>query len=152
MKDFLSLGRMIAHVMATHYIVGCGAVVRNDAGEFLLVRQMGGYWRGLWIFPGGKLEIGETLEQCARREFMEETGCDAAIKKEVGAYVSYDPHTEFEKEVVLIYFRGESAGCRPYAGEGVTDVGWFGIDRIREMAAVGQVPELILKVALDSLS
>ena len=45
--------------MATHYIVDCGAVARNDEGEFLMVRQQGGYWQGLWIFPGGKLEVGD---------------------------------------------------------------------------------------------
>jgi ADP-ribose pyrophosphatase YjhB (NUDIX family) len=141
---------MIALVMATHYIVGCGAVVRNGRGEFLMVRQMSGYWRGLWIFPGGKLELGESLEHCARREFLEETGCDVAIKNEIGAYVSYDPDTEFEKQVVLVYFMGESANCKPIIGEGVTEVGWFDIVSIREMAAEGQVPEIILKVAIDS--
>lgn len=137
--------------MATHYIVGCGTVVRNDSGEFLMVRQMGGYWRGLWIFPGGKLELGETLGQCARREFTEETGCDVDIRQEIGAYVSYDPCTEFEKQVVLVYFIGETADCKPIAGEGVTEVGWFTLARIREMAAEGLVPGVILKVAADSL-
>lgn len=29
---------------------------------------------GLWVFPGGHCEPGETLEHCARREFFEETG------------------------------------------------------------------------------
>lgn len=29
---------------------------------------------GLWVFPGGHCESGETLETCARREFFEETG------------------------------------------------------------------------------
>ena len=50
------------------------------------------------IFPGGKLELGENLEACARREFKEETGCHLTNKKTVGAYVSYDPDTEYEKK------------------------------------------------------
>ncbi len=110
--------------MGTHYIVGCGAVARNDEGKFLMVRQQGGYWKGLWIFPGGKLEIGETLDQCARREFIEETGCDLRIRKQVGAYTSYDPDTEFEKQVVLVYYLGNGITGEPRAGEGVTGVGW----------------------------
>ncbi len=138
--------------MATHYIVGCGAVARNAEGRFLMVRQMGGYWRGLWIFPGGKLEMGETLEQCARREFIEETGCDLRIKKEIGAYVSYDPATEFEKQVVLVYYLGNSVTGEPRVGEGVTDIGWFSLDDIEAMAETGQVPKILLKVAKESLN
>lgn len=137
--------------MATHYIVGCGAVARDAEGRFLMVRQMGGYWKGLWIFPGGKLEIGETLEQCARREFVEETCSDINIKKLIGAYVSYDPDTEFEKQVVLVYFLGNSLSGEPKTGEGVTDLGWFTLSEIEAMEKSRQTPKIILNVAKDTL-
>ncbi len=137
--------------MATHYIVGCGAVARNSKGRFVMVRQMGGYWKGQWIFPGGKLEVGETLEQCARREFIEETLCDLHIKKQIGAYVSYDPGTEYEKQVVLVYYAANGVTGDPKVGEGVTDVGWFSLDEIEAMAKEGKVPQILLTVAKDSL-
>jgi 8-oxo-dGTP diphosphatase len=136
--------------MATRFIVGCGTIVHDDKGRLLMVRQMGGYWKGQWIFPGGKLELGETLEQCARREFMEETGCDVNVKRLIGAYTSYDPNTEFEKQVVLIYFLGNSLKGNPSAGEGVTDIGWFSPEEIERMAKSGQSPYLILKVMRDA--
>lgn len=138
--------------MATHYIVGCGAVARDAAGRFLMVRQMAGYWKGQWIFPGGKLEIGETLEECARREFVEETCSDIRIKKLIGAYVSYDPRTEFEKQVVLIYFLGNSLSGEPMVGEGVSDIGWFSLQELENMEKKSQVPGLIVHIAKDSLS
>jgi 8-oxo-dGTP diphosphatase len=137
--------------MATRYIVGCGAAALNDEGKFLMVRQMGGYWQGLWIFPGGKLEMGETLEECARREFIEETGCDLHIQKQIGAYTSYDPDTEFEKQVVLIYYSGNGITGDPRAGEGVTDVGWFSPGDIESMAKTGTVPKIILQVTKDAI-
>jgi len=137
--------------MATRYIVGCGAVARNDEGRFLMVRQMGGYWKGQWIFPGGKLEIGETLEECARREFAEETCSDIRIRKLIGAYVSYDPDTEFEKQVVLIYFLGNSLSGEPRVGEGVTDIGWFTLKEIETMEKNRQTPEIISMAARDSI-
>jgi len=43
-------------------------------GEVLLVERSGDPSGGLWSFPGGHLEWGETLEDAARREVVEETG------------------------------------------------------------------------------
>ncbi len=138
--------------MATRYIVGCGAVARNGEGKFLMVRQESGYWRGQWIFPGGKLEPGETLEQCARREFIEETGCGIRLTKQIGAYVSYDSSTEFEKQVVLVYYKGNEVTGDPRAGEGVTDTGWFSLEDLEAMAGEGNVPGIILQIAKDAIS
>jgi 8-oxo-dGTP diphosphatase len=65
-------------------ILAVGAVIEDDSGRILLVKhkpERGGYWRGKWICPGGKLELGETLEEGARREVKEETGLDIDIMK-----------------------------------------------------------------------
>ena len=56
------------------------AVVRDSRGRVLIAcRQAdeGGLWTelaGLWEFPGGKREPGETLEMCVTRELIEELG------------------------------------------------------------------------------
>ena len=47
-------------------------VLRRDA--VLMVERARPPLKGLWSFPGGKLEAGETPEQTARRELLEETG------------------------------------------------------------------------------
>lgn len=52
-----------------------GILFANDAGRTLwLKRGAGGDAAGTWAFPGGKIEAGETPEQAARRETLEETG------------------------------------------------------------------------------
>lgn len=56
--------------------VGVGLIIRRD-DEVLLVRRQGVHGSGTWSTPGGHLEAGETFEECAAREAMEETGVTA---------------------------------------------------------------------------
>lgn len=53
--------------------VGVGILVLRD-GQVLLGRRRGSHGAGTWSAPGGRLEYGESIEDCARRELLEETG------------------------------------------------------------------------------
>jgi len=56
------------------------AVIRNDRGEILIDRRpQEGLLGGLWEFPGGKQEPGETIEACIRREIAEELALDIQV-------------------------------------------------------------------------
>lgn len=50
-------------------ILAAGGLVTNEHGELLMI-----FRRGKWDLPKGKLDEGETIEQCALREVAEETG------------------------------------------------------------------------------
>jgi mutator protein MutT len=58
--------------------VAAGLVFRE--GKLLITRRSaGGHLGGLWEFPGGKREPGETFEQCLHRELREELGMEVRI-------------------------------------------------------------------------
>lgn len=51
-----------------------GALILNPDGEVLLVRSH--KWRGLYVMPGGHIELGERMEDALHREIREETGLE----------------------------------------------------------------------------
>ena len=60
--------------------VAVAIVVCRTTGDILIARRAGNaHLGGYWEFPGGKVEPGETAEQCALRETLEETGVVAKI-------------------------------------------------------------------------
>lgn len=79
------------------------AVIEKDGKILIAQRKTGDALAGKWEFPGGKMEPGETPEQCLRRELMEEFGVDTRI----GAYLC---SSEFEYKhihIELLAYRAE---------------------------------------------
>ncbi len=79
------------------------AVIEREGKLLIARRKAGGRFGGLWEFPGGKIEPGETPEECLRRELREELGVEAEVKESLGAS-RYD-YGDFEVE--LLVFRVE---------------------------------------------
>ncbi|NEO74342.1 MAG: 8-oxo-dGTP diphosphatase MutT [Moorea sp. SIO3H5] len=74
------------------------AVIWNDQGQILIDRRPAkGLLGGLWEFPGGKIELGETVPECIKREIQEELG----IEIEVGEHLITINHAYSHFRVVL---------------------------------------------------
>jgi 8-oxo-dGTP diphosphatase len=65
--------------------VGC-VIPSTAAGEIVLLRRGFEPGKGLWTFPGGFVDLGESVEQAAVREAMEELEIEVAIGRLVGVY------------------------------------------------------------------
>lgn len=72
-----------------HLDIAVGIIVRADGQVFLQKRPEFKMLGGLWEFPGGKVEPGETFEEAVRREIREELGVEVAVDREV-AVVRHD--------------------------------------------------------------
>lgn len=81
--------------------VGVGVLV-YCRGKFLVSKRKGSHGEGCWSLPGGHLEFGESIEECARREVLEETGIilDAVIPCEIA---TNDVFTDESKHYVTLW-------------------------------------------------
>ncbi len=59
------------------------AVIQRNGKTYIQQRPQKGLMGGLWEFPGGKMEKGESPEKCLEREIMEELGVQVTIKKKI---------------------------------------------------------------------
>jgi len=80
-------------------LIGVGVCIIRDK-QVLLGKRLNAHAEGCWSFPGGHLEFGETIEECARREVLEETGIK--IKNlSLGTFTN-DIFSEEEKHYVTL--------------------------------------------------
>jgi ADP-ribose pyrophosphatase YjhB (NUDIX family) len=83
--------------------VAC-AIPVNEDGTVILLRRGFDPGRGLWTFPGGFVDLGESVEDAARRETDEELGMAVELGALVGVYSRADDR------VVLIVYRALALG------------------------------------------
>ncbi|MGB8693564.1 MAG: NUDIX hydrolase [Steroidobacteraceae bacterium] len=72
-----------------HHPGGAAIVALDEQGRVCLIRQFRHAYGGwIWELPAGKLEPGEPPQETARRELIEEAGCEASDWHAMGAYVT----------------------------------------------------------------
>lgn len=115
----------MSEIPLPHKIIGV-AVIWNEQGKILIDRRRReGLMGGLWEFPGGKLEPGETVQDCIKREIQEEL----AIGIEVGAHVITINHTysQFHVTLNVYHCRHESGEPQPIECD---EIRWVTVDEL----------------------
>ncbi len=87
-------------------IVVTAAIIERDGRILVTKRQAGAHLAGVWEFPGGKCEPGESLAACMARELREELAIDAVVGHEVLAVT----HDYPDRRVELHFLACEVAG------------------------------------------
>lgn len=117
--------------MRTNAVAGVGVgVLVTRRNKVLLIKRIGSHGSGTWACPGGHIDFGETIEQCAIRETKEETGLEVG-NVEFRA-ITNDVFEEEDKHYVTIWVTAGYAGGeeRVASSREATEVGWFAWDKL----------------------
>jgi 8-oxo-dGTP pyrophosphatase MutT (NUDIX family) len=130
-------------------IHAAGGMVFNPDGDLLMMVR-----KGLWDMPKGKLDDGESIEDCALREVMEETGLSSLS---LGEKLSITYHSYYYNEKLVVkpahwykmYFNGVEHPI-PQVEEDITEIKWVKKDEARKLMSnmFPSIQEMIMRYYL----
>lgn len=100
--------------MSNKVSVGVGVIIMRE-NRILLGKRKGSHGEDTWATPGGHLEFGESVEQCAIREVLEETGL--CVKKITKLDFTNDIFTEENKHYITLFVKADYEGGEPVLNE-----------------------------------
>ncbi|HTX79111.1 MAG TPA: A/G-specific adenine glycosylase [Longilinea sp.] len=118
-RPAMPVRRSVPHITVT------AAVIHRDGKVLITRRPSKGLLGGMWEFPGGKVEAGESLEDGLKREISEEL----LAKIEVGDYIGEFHHAYTHFKVTLHAYHCTLAGNEPQAVE-ASDLQWVGVKEL----------------------
>ncbi|HUV16472.1 MAG TPA: NUDIX domain-containing protein [Pelolinea sp.] len=103
-------------------------ILRNN--QLLLIKRKKSHGAGSWAVPGGHLEYGESLEECAMREMREEVGLEIGNVRFKA--ITNDLFSENYLHYITIWMKGDCLSSEPIAAsvDEVAEWGWFDLDAL----------------------
>ena len=105
-------------ITSSAYVKVAAAIIEKE-GRILIGKRKMGRFAGMWEFPGGKIEPGETPQACLERELREELGVEARI----GPFLLSTKHIYPHMPIELITYRAEILSGDLYLREH-TEIRW----------------------------
>ncbi|MET7417544.1 NUDIX domain-containing protein [Dactylosporangium sp. NPDC005555] len=111
---------------ANSVVPSANVVVVNDAGDLLLIRRTD---NDNWALPGGAMDPGESMTDCAVRETLEETGIHVEVTGLVGIFtdprhvILYTSNGEARQEFSIVY-TARPVGGTPTPSSESREVHW----------------------------
>lgn len=98
-----------------------------DGDRVLLIERRYPPAQGLWTFPGGRIELGETPQLCIERELFEETGLMVSDPVQV----LVESFGEGKDTFTLAVFAARHPGVAPILSDEIADWEWVHLDEIQ---------------------
>ena len=137
-------------------------IVIEKGGKYLVVQEGKANVYGLWAFPGGKVDVGESLTEAAKREVLEDTGIEVELTGLIGAdWVVWDSMPGYTNHFFFLGVAVKIPENFTLLDE-ILAIEWKTLDELQEIAKtdqfrIGQSPivEMVQRgvvLPLDSLS
>ncbi len=109
-----------------HPVLAVGAVVFK-ADHVLLVKRKNPPSQGVWAIPGGRVRLGESIQEAAQREVMEETGVTITPRETVFAFdsIERDRFHNVRYHYHIVDVAGDYVSGEPVAGDDALDALWI---------------------------
>ncbi|RGP36100.1 NUDIX hydrolase [Pseudotabrizicola alkalilacus] len=110
------------------------------AGQVLLVQRANPPDAGLWGFPGGKVDFGESLLAAAERELWEETGVRAVADRAFAAVDAYDHGADgrLRQHFVLVAVLCHWQAGEPEAADDALDARWVALNAMEQTVVLSR--------------
>lgn len=124
--------------------IGVGVVI-VEGDSVLVVKRGKEPGAGTWAFPGGRLELGETLAEAAAREAYEETGLTIEVGDVIAVmdFIDTDDAGDIRFHYVLVDLLAQPLAGEPRPGDDSVDVRWIGLDDLDEMTMAPRMATVI---------
>jgi 8-oxo-dGTP diphosphatase len=133
-------------VRSPRIYVGAGALV-HKGGRLLLVKRNESPSKGIWSFPGGAVELGETTVEAAVREIKEETGLDIVIERlfDVITYLPSERGAGATNQIIVVDYLARPRPGRVRLNSESSDYGWFTPKQVQGLRTNSKVKECAMK-------
>lgn len=123
-------------------------VVANASGEILLTQRYDPVFEQAhlkWDLPGGRHEIGETLEQTVAREVLEETGYKVSVQAMIPYHLEHTWHADvWDLEVVILGFYCQLKSGHPHLNDPkINAIEWVPAARLQDFDCLIGTPEFV---------
>lgn len=124
-------------------IVAVGVIIRQG-DQIALVQRDKEPSRGLWTFPGGAVELGESIRDAARREAQEETGLHVEVQDvaTIMDHVVRDEEGRVHYHYIIVDFYARPIGGTLQPGTDVSDACWVGLAELEALSMTEKAEQL----------
>lgn len=128
-----------------HPVVGIGAIVFHE-NSILLVKRKNPPCANEWAIPGGRIHPGETLQDAAEREILEETGIKIKAGKPVFSFdlIEKDSNDKLLFHYVIVDLEAQYIEGIPQADDDALDAAWINCNQAKTLNINATTKKLLI--------